>query len=806
MPDQNDRIQRHHAAPHNLIDSTLYGLWGGGLARWVIGPVRKLLAYPIGLLEILPAHFAGLLLIVAAYHGPSSWAAAWGDLSVWAYILLATWGVFVLNGIDYALEVILRVPWCAPRTYPLIARVDFFPRPDRKLGWLSVLVGTVCLLPVLLFAVSHQVQPLPVELLNHERVRGNGVALATNGLVFLVFGMFQLWLAHREPAWPFVRWTQEDELIVQRQAAQIQAERPQQPLAPVTPPQHVPPHPDGQAPAQTNTAGKPGLPNDYPVPFSPRAPTKTFDDIHGMDELKNRLLSHAGPILNYHAHDMPTHMPVPRNGILLHGEPGNGKTVLAEALAGELCIAFLEVTYGPVASKWIGELPALLTRTFALARASAPCVLFIDEIDSFLKSRDAQGSYAEMSVVTNIMLTEMVALRRTGVILMGATNYLDLLDAAAVREGRFDFKIEVTPPDQTARIGLLRDGVRKHGQRLQVDDKAMVGVAKRWNGFSVARLNAVCQALPYIARTHQRTHIGHAEWMLALRAVQGQKGRLAADSRRLKHMVFAPQMRNTIDMIVSRLKNAHTTEARGGTLPTGILFHGPAGTGKTATAQAIAREANWAFLSMAGPDLLVEHGKLDKVFRQAKDLRPAIIFIDEADDLLRERQRSSRPDMVNKLLATMDGTEEKVKDLVWIAATNHPEQIDPALLRAGRFTEKLLFSPPSQALCAQHIGTWLKRRQVQLGRSNGSDGTETTAMGEAREQGRSGQRGQRSVSTNLDEQAMAKALHGQPIANVEGVLQHALNVAIDRTGDNTGAVVLEVHDFRQALQTVIGHA
>jgi len=100
--------------------------------------------------------------------------------------------------------------------------------------------------------------------------------------------------------------------------------------------------------------------------------------------------------------------------ILLQGEPGNGKTVLAEALAGELCIAFLEVTYGPVASKWVGELAALLTRTFALARASAPCVMFIDDIDSFLKSRDAQGSYAEMPVVTNVMLTEMVALCRTG--------------------------------------------------------------------------------------------------------------------------------------------------------------------------------------------------------------------------------------------------------------------------------------------------------------------------------------------------------------------------------------------------------
>lgn len=289
MPDQHDRIQKHHEAPHNLIDSTLYGLWGGRIARWTICPVRKLLAYPIDLLEFLPAHFVGILLIVAAYRGPSIWAAAWGDLSVWAYILLATWGVFLLNGIDYALEVILRVPWCAPRTYPIIARVDFFPRPDRKLGLLSLVVGTVCLLPVLLFAISHQVQPLPAELLSHERVSGNGVALATNGLVFLIFGMFQLWLAYREPAWPFVRRTQENDLIARRQADQIRTARPQPPLAPPTPPQHAPRHPDGQAPAPTNTAGKTGLPNDYPVPFAPRAATKTFDDIHGMDELKDRL-------------------------------------------------------------------------------------------------------------------------------------------------------------------------------------------------------------------------------------------------------------------------------------------------------------------------------------------------------------------------------------------------------------------------------------------------------------------------------------------------------------------------------------
>jgi transitional endoplasmic reticulum ATPase len=463
---------------------------------------------------------------------------------------------------------------------------------------------------------------------------------------------------------------------------------------------------------------------------------------------------------------------VPRNGILLHGEPGNGKTVFAEALAGELGVPLLEVTYGPIASKWIGEVPALLTRTFELARNSAPCVLFIDEIDSFIKSRDSATSNAEAPIITNVILTELVKLRSSRVVVIGATNYLELLDAAAIREGRFDYKVEVTAPDEQARIGLLKEGVRRHASHVPVNEEQLIAVAQRWNGFSAARLNAVCQAVDDVAKKTKFKQFGHAEWMLALREVQGRRGRLPANTKSLGEMLFTEATKSALDLIASRLKNVAQIEARGGSLPGGILFYGPPGTGKTAAARALAKEAGWAFLAVAGPDLIADRGRLAKTFAEAKDLRPTIVFIDEADDILRDRQFSQHSDMVNKLLTIMDGAEDKIKDLVWIAATNHPENVDPALLRAGRFSEKVLFSTPPTNALPNHITDWMRVRKVALG-------------------GR------------LNVAVVAAKLGGQTIANVDGALQYALNAAIHR-GDFDGETVLVEADLDQAIRVVIG--
>jgi transitional endoplasmic reticulum ATPase len=162
-----------------------------------------------------------------------------------------------------------------------------------------------------------------------------------------------------------------------------------------------------------------------------RNPRRTFKDIVGMADTKQRLLRAAHDILtNDGGNDEP------RNGILLFGEPGNGKTLFAEALAGELAIQFLPISFGDTASKWINETPEKIRAVFDTARQIGPCVLLIDEIDSFLKPRDGGAHMHSMDRdIVNTMLTEIVNLRGSMVILVAATNFMGQLDTAGIREG-----------------------------------------------------------------------------------------------------------------------------------------------------------------------------------------------------------------------------------------------------------------------------------------------------------------------------------------------------------------------------------
>lgn len=518
-------------------------------------------------------------------------------------------------------------------------------------------------------------------------------------------------------------------------------------------------------PTQTTSAARD---EDYHLPVSAKQVSMRFADIFGMQTLKDKLLQPARAVLA----DRGDARAVPRNGILLHGEPGNGKTVFAEALAGELKVPFIQLTYGDVSSKWVGEMPRVISNVFAYAQRSAPCVLFIDEIDSFIASRDQASGNAEDLKITNTLLTEIVNLRAHPVVLVGATNYLRNLDAAAIREGRFDFKVEVTPPDEPARLGLLELGLRRYAPGVAADTEVLRSVARRWNGFSVSRIVAVTKAIPSLLGNHPGQVMTYDHWMTALREVQGRNGRVPNDTKSLEELILNANTRGALELVATRLRDAHKIETLGGTLPTGVLFHGPSGTGKTAAARALAKEAGWAFLSVAGPDLLADRKALDRLFTEARDLRPTIVFIDEADDVLRSRQISATPELCNKLLVLMDGTEDRVKDVVLIAATNHPDQIDPALLRAGRFTEKVEFSaPPAQEL-PRFLANWLKSKQVTL-------------------------------SEELDVFALADLFHGHTIADIEGAMQYALNLSITQY-KSSGHPRIEGEAVHMACRVVLG--
>jgi transitional endoplasmic reticulum ATPase len=431
-------------------------------------------------------------------------------------------------------------------------------------------------------------------------------------------------------------------------------------------------------------------------------PSVNFASIVGMDAIKGRLGDAAREIIA----SQDRRAVAPRNGILLSGEPGNGKSFFAEALAGELNLPLMTVTFGDIASKWVNMTTEQVRLAFSDARKKAPCVLFLDEVDSVLASRDRAGnSDSETVRTTNAILTELVAIRKSGVVLVAATNYLDVLDAAAIREGRFDYKVEILPPDREARAALIKTVVRQHA-KVRLDERALETAVKRWEGFSVARIKAVAEEA---ARNAVEGCITYDVLKGALRSVQGRKGRLDTGALGLQDLTLGSSLKRQLYGLAARMREIETTEALGGGVPTGLLFRGEPGTGKTVAAQALALASGWAFLATTGSDLLADPRKIDALVKEARDIRPTVVFIDEADDVLADRRCAPHSASVtNRLLTAIDGAGGRSCDIVWIAATNHADSMDSAALRGGRFGVKLDFTLPDHSMLVSYIEGWMK--------------------------------------------------------------------------------------------------
>ncbi|MFC6522652.1 AAA family ATPase [Undibacterium arcticum] len=377
--------------------------------------------------------------------------------------------------------------------------------------------------------------------------------------------------------------------------------------------------------------------------FPAQWPKRVLDDIHGMEEVKQRLKRAATEIVAPSTD--PSRHPNGRNGILLFGDPGNGKTALVDALAGEMGLKYITVTYGDVASKWINETTEHVMISFREAVAQAPCLLFFDEIDSLIPSRTspAGGGFDETSKTTNSILTEIVNIRNKGVIVVGATNFLDKLDKAAIREGRFDYKIEVPTPDIHARLGILLESLMHNLPHVPYDPDSVHTVALRWDGYSVKRIQAVGEELAEMDRERPIIKVEGEQLLAALRRVQGRKGKIPADTKDIADLILPTKLRQKLTSISVRMKEFERVERLGGTVPAGLLFSGEPGTGKTETARSLAKASGWAFLFTSGNDLINNPAEIDRILAEAKDIRPCIVFIDEADDILANRRCRMSP-------------------------------------------------------------------------------------------------------------------------------------------------------------------
>jgi transitional endoplasmic reticulum ATPase len=412
-------------------------------------------------------------------------------------------------------------------------------------------------------------------------------------------------------------------------------------------------------------------------------------------------------------------VPTPK-GVLLHGPPGCGKTLLANALVEETG-AHIVIINGPeIMARKGGESEANLRQAFEEAMEKAPSIIFMDELDSIAPKRDQAQGETEKRVVSQL-LTLMDSLKpSSNVMVIGATNRPNVIESALRRPGRFDRELEIVIPDEDGRREILN--IKTKDMSIS-DDVDLFQIARDTHGYVGADLQQLTlEAALQCIRSNivnmdvdsedpvpedvldilevNNEHFIHALSVCDPSTLRDNKveipnvkwadiGGLEETKRELQEMVRYP------------IEHRHLFERFGMQASRGVLFYGPPGCGKTLMAKAIANECGANFISVKGPELLNAYfggseANVRDLFDKARSASPCILFFDEIDSIARARgsgggSSDTSDRVINQILSEIDGMGSG-KTLFIIGATNRPDILDPGIMRPGRL-DQLIYIP-----------------------------------------------------------------------------------------------------------------
>ncbi len=408
-------------------------------------------------------------------------------------------------------------------------------------------------------------------------------------------------------------------------------------------------------------------------------------------------------------------------GILLFGPPGCGKTLLARAVAGEAGAAFYSISGSDFVELYVGVGAARVRELFREARQHVPAIVFIDELDSVGGRRGGRvgaSAQGEQEQALNQILAELDGFSpMEGIIVLAATNRPDVLDPALLRPGRFDRAIGLERPDEQGRTEILA----LHSRQVHLDDTVdLHQVARRAIGLSGADLASLINEAALLTARAGRETVSTAEVDLALVRILEAPERQRRLSMRTRSFYRSTGSAGRvsfadvagIDEVLAELVELRDYLAEperfsvlGARPPRGVLLVGPPGCGKTLLARAVATEANAAFFSVAASEFVeIFSGegpaRVRDLFAEARAVAPAIVFLDELDAIGARRGASAdghreREQTLNQILIELDGFEVR-SQVVVVGATNRPEILDPALVRAGRFDRTIAVDLPDR--------------------------------------------------------------------------------------------------------------
>ncbi|KAI8800893.1 ribosome biogenesis ATPase RIX7 [Cladochytrium replicatum] len=443
-------------------------------------------------------------------------------------------------------------------------------------------------------------------------------------------------------------------------------------------------------------------------------PTARLSDLGGIDHFLEDILQLVAMPLKHP--EIYRHLGIqPPRGILLHGPPGCGKTMLAHAIAGEANVPFLNISAPSVVSGMSGESEKKIREVFEEARELAPCLLFIDEIDAITPKRDTAQREMERRIVAQLLtcMDDLAHEAESGrpVMIIGATNRPDSLDPALRRAGRFDREIGLSVPDEQARKRILE----KLCSRLRLGgDVDCAQLAKLTPGYVGADLNALTSEAGMVAVKRIFETMRFKKVDSSNEAVMDVEGDLAVEPSTESISTLAGFLSENPDALSSEeleplsieledflvaTKHVQPSSKREGfatvpdttwedvgalgtvreelrmaviepirrpelfaqvgiTSPMGLLLYGPPGCGKTLLAKAVANESKCNFISVKGPELLNKYvGESERAIRQvfarAQASRPCIVFFDELDALAPTRSNDGDSVSASRLVNTL---------------------------------------------------------------------------------------------------------------------------------------------------------
>ena len=459
-----------------------------------------------------------------------------------------------------------------------------------------------------------------------------------------------------------------------------------------------------------------------PVPEMEIPSRTTYEDIGGLDEEIRRIREMV---------ELPLRHPEifqrlgidPPKGVLLHGPPGCGKTLIARAVAHETEAKFFSISGPEIIHKFYGESEANLRKVFDEATRQAPSIVFIDEIDAIAPRREKVVGDVEKRVVAQLLALMDGLEKRQHVIVIAATNIPNALDPALRRPGRFDREISFPIPDRNGRKDILEIHTRGMPLAGDVDVDHLAAIT---HGFVGADLEALCREaamsclrrilpeidfasahIPY--ETLMALEVLMADFTEAFREVEPSAIREVFAEISEVHWDDVGGLHETKQQLIQAvewpLKHPDLFAQAAVKPPRGILLTGPPGCGKTLLAKAVAHETEVNFISVKGPALLSMYvgeseGAVRDIFKKARQAAPCILFFDEIDSLVPARGSASADShvaerVISQFLTELDGVEE-LNGVLVLGATNRPDILDPAVLRPGRFDVVLEIPPPDE--------------------------------------------------------------------------------------------------------------